>query len=50
MGTQDNIAVFRQLVNELVNKGNVGAVDELMAPDYVEHEELPPGFRRDARA
>lgn len=44
MGTQDNVAVFRQLVDELVNKGNMAVVDVLMARDFVEHEELPPGF------
>lgn len=44
MGTQENIALFRRVVDELVNNGNVAAVDELMTPDFVEHETLPPGL------
>jgi steroid delta-isomerase-like uncharacterized protein len=40
--TQDNINVFRRLVDELINNGNLAAFDELFAPDFVEHE-LPPG-------
>ena len=48
METHENIAVFRHLVEELVNRGNVAIVDDLMTPDFVEHEELPPGFSPDA--
>jgi steroid delta-isomerase-like uncharacterized protein len=39
-----NKAVVRQLVDEVFNQGNVGIVDELVAPDFIEHEELPPGI------
>jgi steroid delta-isomerase-like uncharacterized protein len=42
MATEDSINVFRRLVAELINDGNVAAFDELFAPDFVEHE-LPPG-------
>jgi predicted ester cyclase len=42
LSTQDNIAVFRRLVDELINGGNLAAFDELFAPDFIEHE-LPPG-------
>jgi steroid delta-isomerase-like uncharacterized protein len=42
MATQDSVNVFRRLVAELINDGNVAAFDELFAPDFVEHE-LPPG-------
>ncbi len=43
MSTEHNKALVRRLVDEIFNRGNVGAADELMAPDFVEHEELPPG-------
>jgi steroid delta-isomerase-like uncharacterized protein len=42
MATQDSVNVFRRLVSELINDGNVAAFDELFAPDFVEHER-PPG-------
>ncbi len=42
MATQDSVNVFRRLVDELINNGNLAAFDELIAPDFVEHE-LPPG-------
>lgn len=43
MTTQDSVNVFRRCVDELINKGNLAAFDELIAPDFVEHE-LAPGF------
>ncbi len=42
MGTQENAAVFQRVIDEMVSNGNVGIVDELFAPDFVEHNELPP--------
>jgi steroid delta-isomerase-like uncharacterized protein len=42
--SQDNIALFRRILDELANKGNVAIIDELFAPDFVEHEQLPPGI------
>ena len=42
MGTQENAAVFQRVIDEMVSNGNVGIVDELLAPDFVEHNELPP--------
>jgi steroid delta-isomerase-like uncharacterized protein len=42
--SQDNIALFRRILDDLANKGNVAIIDELFAPDFVEHEELPPGI------
>lgn len=44
MTTEQNKATFRRFVEEVFNKGNVDMVDELVAPDFVENEELPPGF------
>ena len=32
-----------QLIEEVFNKGNFGAMDDLVADDFVEHEALPPG-------
>jgi len=29
---------------EVFSRGNISLVDELLAPDFVEHEELPPGI------
>lgn len=44
MSTEQNKALVRQLVEEVFNKGNMSAMDELLALDFVEHEELPPGI------
>ena len=44
MSTEQNKALVRQLVEEAINKGNISVIDELLIPDFVEHEELPPGI------
>lgn len=44
MSTEQNKAAMRTMVEEVFNKGNVAAVDEYMAPGFVEHEVLPPGI------
>ena len=44
MSTEQNKAVFRQMVEEIFNKGNISLFDEIVAPDFIEHEELPPGI------
>ena len=41
MSTEDNKAVARNLFEEVFNKGNVAAVDELIAPNPVLHFESP---------
>jgi predicted ester cyclase/quinol monooxygenase YgiN len=43
-GTEDNVALFRQFIDEVVNQGNLDIIDQLFSPDFVEHEELPPGM------
>jgi steroid delta-isomerase-like uncharacterized protein len=43
MSTEQNKAAMRKRVDEIFNKGNVDAVAEYLAPDFVEHEVLPPG-------
>jgi len=47
MSTEQNKALVRQLVEEFFNRGNTGLADTLLAPDFVEREELPPGIPRD---
>jgi steroid delta-isomerase-like uncharacterized protein len=42
MSTEQNKALARQLVEEVLNKGNMSRADEIVAPNFVEHEELPP--------
>ena len=47
MSTEQNKELFRRFVEQVFNQGNVALIDELLAPDFVEHEELPPGIPRD---
>jgi steroid delta-isomerase-like uncharacterized protein len=44
MSAEENKAMFRRLMDEVVNKGNLDIIDELVAADVVEHEELLPGL------
>jgi predicted ester cyclase len=44
MSTEQNKAIVRQMVEEIFNRGNMSRLDEFVAPDFVEHEELPPGM------
>lgn len=37
MGSQENKVTVRSLIEEAFNKGNLSAVDELIADDYVNH-------------
>ena len=39
----ENKALFRRFMDEIADKKNLGAIDEFMATDFVEHEQLPPG-------
>jgi steroid delta-isomerase-like uncharacterized protein len=42
--TEVNIATFRRAIDEGWNKGNIEAIDELFAPDFVEHQSgIAPG-------
>lgn len=43
MSVEQNKALFRRLVEEVFNQGNVSIIDELLAPNFVEREVLPPG-------
>src|SRR2546421_10706458 len=42
MSTEDNKAIARRFFEEVYNKGNVAAVDELVAPNIVGHFDFPP--------
>jgi len=44
MSTEQNKALVRRMVEEIFNRGNISLADEFLAPDFVEHEELPPGI------
>lgn len=44
---EQNQALVGRFIDEIFNRGNLGAADELLAPDFIEHEELPPGVPRD---
>jgi steroid delta-isomerase-like uncharacterized protein len=45
--TGENVALLRRYYEDVVNKGDLGAVDELFTADYVSHHNdpahLPPG-------
>ena len=57
MSAEENKAVVRRVIEEMFNKGNLDAADELIAPDFVQHdpampEEVhgPEGFKNFAAA
>ena len=41
----ENKAQFRRIYEEMFNKGNLAIADELIAPDFLNHE-APPGSNR----
>lgn len=43
MGVTENKAAARRLIDEIFNKKNLAAIDEIFAGSYVEHG-LPPGM------
>ncbi len=46
MSLDENKAIARRFVEEVQNKGNIGAVDEFLADDFVNHS-VPPGLPPD---
>jgi steroid delta-isomerase-like uncharacterized protein len=40
--TEENKVAFRRTYEELLNQGNLAVADEVIAPDFVNHE-APPG-------
>jgi steroid delta-isomerase-like uncharacterized protein len=47
MSTEQNKATAHQFIEEVLNQGNMSRINDLLVPDFVEHEELPPGVPRD---
>src|SRR4028119_364722 len=52
VSTEENKALARRVLEEMFNKGNLDAADELLAPDYVDHDPAmledvhgPEGFK-----
>jgi predicted ester cyclase len=43
MSTEQNKALVRRFTEEVFNRGNISLVAELVASDFVEHAEYPPG-------
>jgi len=43
--TEENKAQFRRAYEEVLNQGDLSVVDELIAPDFLNHE-APPGRDR----
>ena len=44
MSAEENAREFRRIPEEMMNSGNLGLIDELFAPTYVEHARIPPGM------
>ena len=44
---EQNKALVARFIDEIFNRGNMSAADELLAPNFVEHEHLPAGVPRD---
>jgi steroid delta-isomerase-like uncharacterized protein len=47
VGTEENKATVRRFVDEVINRGNLAAVDELTGPNFVDHS-APPGVPENA--
>jgi steroid delta-isomerase-like uncharacterized protein len=46
MSAEENKALARRVLEEMFNKGNLDVADELLTPDYVDHD---PGLPEDVR-
>ncbi|MGA9291190.1 MAG: ester cyclase [Ignavibacteriaceae bacterium] len=44
MSLEKNKELGRKFVEEVLNQGKIDIVDKLLIPDFIEHEELPPGI------
>jgi steroid delta-isomerase-like uncharacterized protein len=44
MSTEQNKAIVRQLIEEVINQNNFSLGEAIIAADIIEHEELPPGI------
>jgi len=43
MSAESNKQLFQRFLDEVVSRKNLEAIDEFVARDFIEHEELPPG-------
>ncbi len=41
MSVEENKVMYRRLIEEGFNRGNDAVIDEVLSPDFVEHEPLP---------
>lgn len=46
----DHAAVARRFYDEVMSKGDLDALDEIIHDDFVEHENVPPGMPTDKNA
>jgi steroid delta-isomerase-like uncharacterized protein len=44
MSTEQNKTLVRHFIEEFLNQGNVDLAKEIVAPDFIENEQLPPGM------
>ena len=44
MSREQNKALLSRMIEEVFNRGKINLVDDFLAPDFVEQEELPPGI------
>jgi predicted ester cyclase len=44
MSPEQNKAIARRIPLEIFNQGKLDLADEIFAPDYIEHAQVPPGF------
>jgi steroid delta-isomerase-like uncharacterized protein len=45
MSMEENKALFRRFIEEIINQGNLAIVDELFGSDYIYHAPGSPEFR-----
>jgi predicted ester cyclase len=44
MSIAENKELYRRFMEEVVSRGDLRVADELLSPDVIEHEVLPPGL------
>jgi steroid delta-isomerase-like uncharacterized protein len=44
MSSEQDKALIARFIEEIFNRGNMRVADEVLAPDFIEHEQLPPGI------
>ena len=50
MSSEQNKAIARRIPIEVFSQGRLEVLDELLAPDFTEHSQLPPAFPAVAKA